>query len=204
MSIGKLIEDEVRKQELSITEFARLIYCQRNNVYDIFNRNNMDIILLKQISKVLNRNFFKEIAEDIELIYDGAYSEADIEKRKAVSQFYEVVPEILQQLGKSSTIVFSKIDDAEYEDCPTPDFGLPDYFITFTILDTLKERIGNDPLLPIETKTDESGIKVEICTNIIFGSVFVNIQIDYKSQDEWYKTLKFAFDVYAQYGRRIL
>ena len=50
-TIGELIENEVRKQQIPITEFAKMICCQRNNVYDIFKRSKMDIAQLKQISK---------------------------------------------------------------------------------------------------------------------------------------------------------
>ena len=42
-TIGELIENEVRKQQIPITEFAKMICCQRNNVYDIFKRSKMDI-----------------------------------------------------------------------------------------------------------------------------------------------------------------
>jgi len=76
-NIGELIETEVRKQQIPITEFAKMICCQRNNVYDIFKRSKMDIAQLKQISKVLNRNFFKELAEDVELISDSKDSEEE-------------------------------------------------------------------------------------------------------------------------------
>lgn len=31
-TIGELIENEVRKQQIPITEFAKMICCQRNNV----------------------------------------------------------------------------------------------------------------------------------------------------------------------------
>lgn len=193
-SIGELIENEVRKQEIPITEFAKMIHCERNNVYNIFSRDNMDIIQLKRISNVLKRNFFKELAEDIELINDTEESEEEKQKRESVSQFFAVVPNVLQQLGKSSTIIFSRIDDPEYKDCPTPDFGLPDYFITFTIGDTLKDRFGHNRLLTIETIKNNDGTEIEICTNTFHHSRCINIKLDYKSQDEWYKTLKFAFE----------
>ena len=97
LTIGKLIEKEVRKQQIPITEFARLICCQRNNVYDIFKRSKIDIVQLKQISKVLRWNFFKELADDLELINEEEMSGADVKKQKAVSQFFEVVPNILRE-----------------------------------------------------------------------------------------------------------
>lgn len=97
-TIGELIEKEVRKRQIPITEFAKMICCQRNNVYDIFKRSKMDIAQLKQISKVLNRNFFKELSEDVELINDSVKSEEEIARQKAVSQFFNVVPDVLRKL----------------------------------------------------------------------------------------------------------
>ena len=82
LTIGKLIEKEVRKQQIPITEFARLICCQRNNVYDIFKRSQIDIVQLKQISKVLRQNFFKELADDLDLINEEEMSGADVKKQK--------------------------------------------------------------------------------------------------------------------------
>lgn len=200
-TIGELIEKEVRKQQISITKFAEMINCQRNNVYDIFKRSKMDITQLKQISKVLKRNFFKELSEDLELINDGEESEEEVMRRKAVSQFFNVVPDVLQKLGKPSTIVFSKLDGPGYEDCPIPDFGLPDYFITFTIGETLQERIGVCATLPIKPFYNDDGYMVEVCTNIVYGSVCVNIKLDYKTYDEWQKIIAFAFETYLKYRR---
>lgn len=91
---------------------------------------------MKQISKVLNRNFFKELSEDVELINDSVKSEEEIARQKAVSQFFNVVPDVLRKLEKPSTIVFCRLDEPGYEDCPAPDFGLPDYFteLCFSVL----------------------------------------------------------------------
>ena len=132
-TIGKLIEKEVRKQQLSIVEFADRICCKRNNVYNLFTRNNMDIQQLALISKVLGRNFFKELAEDLELANETDESEEDIQNRKAVSQFMEVAPRVLRKLNASPIIVFSVSENGKYEGCPVPDFMLPDYAISFTI-----------------------------------------------------------------------
>lgn len=200
-TIGELIENEVRKQQIPIIEFAKMINCKRNNVYNIFRRSKMDITQLKQISKVLNRNFFKELSEDMELIYDDEESKEEVKKRKAVSQFISVVPDVLRKLEKHSTIVFCKLDDPKYDDCPTPDFGLTDYFITFTIGETLQERIGICAVLPIAPVFNNDGCMVEVCTNTVFGSVFVNIKLDYKTFDEWYNYIAFAFEIYARFRR---
>ena len=105
--LGRLIEEEVRRQQIPITKFADMICCQRNNVYKIFERSSLHIDQLALISKVLNRNFFEELARDPSLI-DINSDEAiqEMENRRAVSQFMEVVPKLLSKMGKQPVIAF--------------------------------------------------------------------------------------------------
>ena len=63
--IGKLIEKELRRQERSVSWFARKLYCDRSNVYDIFRRENIDADLLLLISMILNHNFFQYYMEQL-------------------------------------------------------------------------------------------------------------------------------------------
>lgn len=198
-TIGELIEKEVRKQQISIVDFADKICCKRNNVYNLFSRNNMDIKQLALISKVLGRNFFKELAEDIELANERNESEEESKNSKAVSQFMEVAPRVLRKLGADSAIVFSISEDGKFEGSPVPDFMLPDYAISFTIGETFQERAKgfyHPKLISIESYQNEKGATIEISTNHLHGSRIINIKLDYKSEDEWYNTLKFALQVY--------
>ncbi len=57
--IGKLIEAELRRQERTVSWFARKLYCERTNVYDIFKRRSIDTDMLLRISFVLHHNFFR-------------------------------------------------------------------------------------------------------------------------------------------------
>ena len=200
-TIGELIELEVRRQGISITGFAEMICCQRNNVYDIFKRDNIDIKLLKNISTLLKRNFFRELAEAPELITDKEETTDEEKNRKAVSQFLEVVPDVLHKLGKSPAIVFCKMSEDEQANRKLPDFGLPGYFITFTIGETLKERVGENPVLPITPVSNNSDNKVEVCQNVVYDSVCVNIALDFKTEEEWSDILNFAFEVYDKVQR---
>lgn len=192
-TIGELIEKEVRKQGIPITTFADLICCQRNNVYNLFRRNKIDIVLLKRISEVLNHNFFIDLANDLDLINENS----DTEKDKVISQFYKVVPYVLKEIGKSNAIILGDLpDDPE---CPVPDFMLPDYIISFTIGKTFKERFGKNSLLLIETVTNEKGIEVEVLTNLLTQTKSLNIKLDYKTEEEWRDTMTFAFDVHERF-----
>ena len=64
--IGKLIEEELRRQERSVTWFADKLCCDRTNVYSIFKRQSIDTVLLLRISLVLHRNFFSVYLEELE------------------------------------------------------------------------------------------------------------------------------------------
>lgn len=57
--IGKLIEEELRRQERSVTWLSRKIHCDRRNVYDIFKRADIDTSLLYRISQALHVDFFE-------------------------------------------------------------------------------------------------------------------------------------------------
>ena len=59
MVIGELIQQELRRQERTVSWFARKLNCNRSNVYDIFRRSTIDTELLLRISIVLNTNFFE-------------------------------------------------------------------------------------------------------------------------------------------------
>lgn len=56
--IGKLIEEELYRQEHSITWFAKKLYCDRTNIYSIFKRESINTELLLRISQILHHNFF--------------------------------------------------------------------------------------------------------------------------------------------------
>ena len=71
--IGKLIETELRRQERSVAWFARNLYCERTNVYDIFKRRSIDTELLLRISLLLQHNFFRHYMDEFET--DAAPSE---------------------------------------------------------------------------------------------------------------------------------
>lgn len=70
-SIGKLIEEELRNQQRGATWLAKQLNCNRQNVYDIFKRSNIDVELLQRISVILQRNFFAEINQDTDTIIKG-------------------------------------------------------------------------------------------------------------------------------------
>jgi hypothetical protein len=204
-TIGERIEKEVRKQEWNITEFADAICCKRNNVYDIFKRNNIDIQLLARISKVLKHNYFQDLAENPELAdMNLEESETERENRKAVAQFFDVMPSILTKLGMNNTITFDKSEETKENDIPTPDMILPDYLVCFTIGNRWINKANisqQSSSFQVITKKMENGTLVDIVDNKLFGSTMIDIKLDYKTAKEWESVMRFVKEECLKYAK---
>lgn len=194
--IGQLIKDEVRRQDLPINDFAEKICCSRKNVYDIFKKSSIHLDQLARISRVLNRNFFEELARDPSLIdIDSEEAIQEMEKRRAISQFMETVPNILHKMGKQPIIAFGRPLELE-NDVDTPDFMLTFYGITFTTGGFISEKYASNPLFDIRRIESTDGIRVYLMINKNNGSRMIDVKLDYKSEEEWEKTLKFIFNTF--------
>lgn len=191
-TIGQLIEDEVRKQQRSITAFADEICCQRNNVYNIFNRNNIDIQLLARISNVLHHNYFQDLAKNPNLAdIPKEMTEKEVENQKAVTQFFDVMPNILSRLGMSNCITFDKSDSSCENDIPHPDMILPDYLVCFTIGERWieKAKMDKSPIFEVISLSATKDTIVDIVENKAYKSTFIDVKLDYKTEQEWEDTM---------------
>ena len=65
-AIGQRIKQELEYQERSVTWFAQKLSCHRTNIYNIFQRENIDLELLIRISHILHHNFLRDIADDLD------------------------------------------------------------------------------------------------------------------------------------------
>lgn len=59
--IGKLVQTFVKENRINSAELARNIGKTRQNVYDLYKRDDVEVKLLLAISEVLNHNFFEDI-----------------------------------------------------------------------------------------------------------------------------------------------
>ena len=57
--IGQLVKATVRERRIKDVEFARMIGRSKQNVYDMYKRNDMEVKLLLTCSKALQHNFLK-------------------------------------------------------------------------------------------------------------------------------------------------
>jgi hypothetical protein len=56
--IGKLIQERMRVEGRSVSWLAKRMYCDRSNIYKIFQKQSIDTDLLLHISKEMEFDFF--------------------------------------------------------------------------------------------------------------------------------------------------
>lgn len=196
--IGEMIEDEVRRQKLAITDFANEIHTTRENVYNIFKRSELDIARLILISRVLNRNFIREIYLDPSIVdIDNPSVLKQLEEEKALMQFLSVIPKVMDNLGMQSFIVlmgnaFNKDDIDSF----LPDFGLSEYSICFY----KHAKAGMFETFDYEEISDGSKNHFRLCTNKLYGTKYAEVIIEYKTQLEWENFLRFIFQECVKRG----
>lgn len=71
LHIGQMIEAELRRQERTVTWFARQLHCDRRNVYDVFHRSSIDTSMLMRICLILHTDFFAALAEAYTRLQDS-------------------------------------------------------------------------------------------------------------------------------------
>lgn len=207
--IGQRIKEVVISKKITHKEFAELLSVSDNYVFKIYNKSSLDTKFLEIISKALNHNFFEDIINGI-VEMDNSEVMKDFYNRRAVSQFHEIVPEVLEELGREPIISFGRPSGLE-KGIKIPDFTLTDYFITFTVGETFMERSPEHckkSFIGYDVKNKDN-IEIEVLHNEwvkqnmpLSNPVQINIKLDYKTKEEWLKTLKFAFEIY-DYCKRI-
>jgi predicted DNA-binding protein YlxM (UPF0122 family) len=74
--IGKLIQSFVKQNDISSSELARKIGKTRQNIYDLYKRDDVEVKLLLTLSDALDHNFIEDIypttnkTADINLVFD--------------------------------------------------------------------------------------------------------------------------------------
>lgn len=58
---GEKVKEYLKASGMSVSEFAKRLNCHRQNVYDIFKRQDVDLQMLQRISKVLDHDFVTEL-----------------------------------------------------------------------------------------------------------------------------------------------
>ena len=202
-NIGKLIREKVAERKMSVPEFTDKIGCNRDNGYKIFRSNDISILRLKKICEILQYNFFNDLSQNIDLI-ENIEETNETKKEEAIySLILNDIPKLLTELNREDFIIFHP----QNQEFPTPDFGLVNHYnISFTINESLEERVGKSVYNTIKKLQSKTGYEIEECTiklpiygdhHLIETGKIINITIDkvYK-KEELKELLEFAFTIY--------
>lgn len=63
LHIGSLIKAEMKRQDMSVSELAKLLNVHRQTVYDMLKHTNIDVERLKDVSEVLHKDFLQVISQ---------------------------------------------------------------------------------------------------------------------------------------------
>ncbi len=198
-TIGSIIKKVMNERGMSVPEFADKIHRAKRTCYNIFDNNHIDVTLLRDISVVLDHDFFKDLSENYDL---AKPIEVDESRRRAIGQFWDVVPRLMREMDFNGYINPCSADDVEPDvHFPIPDYIIgPDYFL-ITIGETFEERYRRYEIdgFKFTTIKDKSGVSVVLCDNMVCGRQCINIVLDYKTEEEWRNTLELAFIVADKY-----
>ena len=62
--VGKMIQEELKRQGRSASWLAKSIYCERSNIYKLFSRESIGVDQLIRISEVMDHDFLKDLYEE--------------------------------------------------------------------------------------------------------------------------------------------
>jgi len=75
--IGKLIQSFVKENRINSAQLARDIHRTKQNIYDLYKRDDVEVKLLLSISEALKHNFFEDIYpckkddNNMEVVFDA-------------------------------------------------------------------------------------------------------------------------------------
>lgn len=64
MQVGKRVKEVLFEQGHTAKWLSEQLPCERTNVYDIFKRDDMNIVLLARLSVILEHDFFQELSDE--------------------------------------------------------------------------------------------------------------------------------------------
>ncbi len=71
MNIGQDIRDELARQERTVSWMAKKLGCNRAAVYRMMGKSSIDTAMLRRVSLLLGRNFFRELSAEVDKRLDG-------------------------------------------------------------------------------------------------------------------------------------
>lgn len=64
MHLGERIRTVIKQKHMSVVQVSRELSCERTNLYNVFERKDVNTELLQRLCVVLDYDFFKELSQE--------------------------------------------------------------------------------------------------------------------------------------------
>ena len=89
--IGPLIRQKMQEEGLTVTQLAEALSCDRTNIYKIFKKDSIDLVILIKLSNLLNYNFLSDYYQDhkrLVIIETSTRKISQLQKDKSLKIIY--------------------------------------------------------------------------------------------------------------------
>jgi len=107
--IGKEIQNQVHLKRMQVTKLAQVLNTNRNNIYDIYERESIDTALLCKLCKALDHNFFYLYTNALRPLLSQHIEPVNRHTPTEISEFIEII----MKLRKEKQILESSLRDKE-------------------------------------------------------------------------------------------
>jgi DNA-binding Xre family transcriptional regulator len=111
--IGSHIKSVAVEKKVRSTELAKMINTSKQNVYGIYKRASIDVVMLLEISKALNYNFFSHYLQGENSLFDDQQMTETLLLRKQIAHLKMEVKR-LTELNALLQKVNVLLEDAEH------------------------------------------------------------------------------------------
>jgi len=111
--IGSHIKSVAVEKKVRSTELAKMINTSKQNVYGIYKRASIDVVMLLEISKALNYNFFSHYLQGENSLFDDQQMTETLLLRKQIEHLKMEVKR-LTELNALLQKVNVLLEDAEH------------------------------------------------------------------------------------------
>lgn len=116
--IGEKIKQRAKQLRIGPTELGKLINTSKQNVNGIYKRKSIDSVLLKDLSKALDFNFFQYyltnfpvVTNEPEAIYQPSKDKLIKKLTQELAQLKKQVEELKKQASEKEIAYLKKIND---------------------------------------------------------------------------------------------
>ncbi len=105
LNVGQILERVVRRDRMGISELSRKLNVSRRTIYNWFDQQNLDPILLLKIGNIIEYDFAQDLPENFFIKYNHLTSKPEEEHQDELKQVYFWMNKYIHLLEKYNEIL---------------------------------------------------------------------------------------------------